>query len=200
MILSDSTIIDRLQAGSIVVRPLDDNDIQPASIDLQLAPEVRVFKSTPGPVIDVTADNSHLLTDELIPQHGPFLLQPGAFALASTVQTVEIPDDILARLDGKSSLGRLGLLVHATAGYIDPGFQGTITLELANATALPITLYRYMRIAQISFMQLTTPALRPYGTPGLGSKYQGQNRPTPSRVDRDFLSQHTPTENREVQP
>lgn len=186
MVLSDATIHSRLEQGSITISPLDPNDVQPASVDLQLAPRIRIFRHIPGALIDVATDNSHLLTDETIPGDQPFLLPPRAFALADTLQTVTIPADLVARLDGKSSLGRLGLLVHATAGYIDPGFHGTITLELSNTTALPITLYRHMRIAQISFMELTTPALRPYGSPGLNSKYQGQSRPTPSRIHHDF--------------
>lgn len=132
MVLSDKTIRDRLDARSVIITPLDENDIQPSSIDLHLAAEISVFQYMPGEIIDVTADNSHLLSEEIIPPDKPFLLQPGDFALASTVESVVIPHDLKASLDGKSSLGRLGLLVHATAGYIDPGFRGTITLELSN--------------------------------------------------------------------
>ena len=189
MVLSDRTLLQRILNHSIVIDPLNPNDVQPASVDLHLAPQVRLLKpAKPGQIINVLADNSHLLTDELIPQSGPFLLQPGAFALASTQERVQIPDDIVARLDGKSSLARLGLLVHATAGYIDPGFRGPITLELSNATTLPITLFRDMKIAQVSFMDLTTAANRPYGTNGLGSKYQDQQGATPSRMHQDFKS------------
>ena len=193
MILSDRTIRERLDSKSIIIAPLDEDDIQPSSVDLHLAPEISVFQERPGEVIDVTADNSHLLTEHVIPRDEPFLLQPGDFALANTVESVVIPDDLKASLDGKSSLGRLGLLVHATAGYIDPGFRGTITLELSNDNKLPITLFRDMPIGQLSFVQLTTAAARPYGSPGLGSKYQNQTRPTPSRINEHFLSRKAKT-------
>ena len=116
----------------------------------------------------------------------PFILQPHTFCLGSTVEAVTLPDDIVARVDGKSSLGRLGLLVHATAGYVDPGWTGQLTLELSNQSQMPIAVYYGMRIAQISFLRLTTPANRPYGSPGLGSKYQGQTGPTPSRIADEF--------------
>ena len=188
MILSDRTIRERLRSKSIIITPLDNDDIQPSSVDLHLAPDISVFQEHPGKVIDVTADNSHLLEENIIPDDGPFLLQPGSFALANTVESVVIPEDLKASLDGKSSLGRLGLLVHATAGYIDPGFRGTITLELSNDNKLPITLFRDMPIGQLSFIQMTTPAERPYGSPGLGSKYQNQDRPTPSRINQHFRS------------
>ena len=189
MVLSDLSITRRIEDGSIVIAPLDPQDIQPASVDLHLAPNIKVFRTCgPGAVIDVAADNDHLLVPQEIPEGQPYLLQPGTFALASTAERFAVPDDLVARLDGKSSLGRLGLLVHATAGYIDPGFRGDITLELSNATGIPITLYRNMRIAQLSFMDLTTPALRPYGSPGLGSKYQDQRETTSSRMNRDFTA------------
>jgi dCTP deaminase len=115
----------------------------------------------------------------------PFILQPGAFCLATTLEVITLPDDIVARVDGRSSLGRLGLLVHATAGYIDPGWTGKLTLELSNQSQMPIALYYGMRVAQISFLTLSSPVDRPYGTPGLGSKYQGQTGPTPSRIWED---------------
>ena len=192
MILSDQSIQDRIEEGSIIISPLDRDDIQPASVDLHLGTEVRLFRTDqPTAIIDVSTDNTHLLTDERIPKNQPFLLGPGSFALASTRETITLPTDTVARLDGKSSLGRLGLLVHATAGYIDPGFHGTVTLELHNATGLPITLFRNMKIAQVSFIQLSTPARRPYGSPGLNSKYQGQTRPTPSLSNQDFITKTT---------
>jgi dCTP deaminase len=122
---------------------------------------------------------------EIIPEE-PFVIQPGSFCLGSTVETITLPDDIVARVDGKSSLGRLGLLVHATAGYVDPGWTGKLTLELSNQSQMPIALYYGMRIAQISFFEMTTPVDRPYGSAELGSKYQGQTGPTPSRISREF--------------
>jgi len=119
----------------------------------------------------------------------PFVIRPGKFCLGSTVESITLPDDIVARVDGKSSLGRLGLLVHATAGYVDPGWTGRLTLELSNQSQMPIALYYGMRIAQISFLRLSTPVDRPYGSPGLGSKYQGQTGPTPSRISEEFERQ-----------
>lgn len=182
-VLNDASILHYIAEGKISITPLDPQDVQPASVDLHLDHHIRVFRTdVSGAVIDVRSDNTHLLTDEEIPENGPFLLQARSFALAQTNESMALAPDVVARLDGKSSLGRLGLLVHATAGFIDPGFHGTITLELSNATTIPITLYRDMKIAQVSFIDLKAPATRPYGSPGLGSKYQGQTLPTPSRV------------------
>ena len=187
MVLSDRTITSRLDSGSIKIDPLNRQDIQPASVDLHLAPSLRIFRSPkPGQYIDVKTNNDHLLYETEIPKDSPHLLLPGTFALARTTERVEIPDDIVAELEGKSSLGRLALFVHATAGYLDPGFRGTITLELTNANIFPITLYRDMEIAQVTFVQLSEPALRPYGHPDLNSKYQDQEDTTPSRADRSY--------------
>ena len=185
-VLSDRTIKEQLAAGRLRIDPLDEAAIQPASVDLRLAREFRVFRSTARGFVDVREPVEDLTEETTIGDGEPFVLQQGNFCLGSTVETVTLPDDIVARVDGKSSLGRLGLLVHATAGYVDPGWTGRLTLELSNQSQMPIALYQGMRIAQISFYTMTTPVERPYGSPELGSKYQGQTGPTPSRISREF--------------
>jgi len=185
-VLSDRTIKEELAAGRLVIEPLDEACIQPASIDLHLGRTFRVFRVTRRPFVDVRQPVDDLTELITIDDEEPFIIQPGAFCLGSTIETVTLPHDIVARVDGKSSLGRLGLLVHATAGYVDPGWTGRLTLELSNQSQMPIALYYGMRIAQISFLRMSTPVDRPYGSPELGSKYQGQTGPTPSRAFQDF--------------
>lgn len=185
-VLSDRTIRERLASGRLAIEPLDEAAIQPASVDLRLSREFRVFRGTSRGHVDVRHPVDDLTEPVTIGADEPFVLQPGTFCLGSTVETITLPDDIVARVDGKSSLGRLGLLVHATAGYVDPGWTGRLTLELSNQSQMPIALYHDMRIAQISFYTLTTPVDRPYGSPELGSKYQGQTGPTPSRISEEF--------------
>ncbi|MDR2492808.1 MAG: dCTP deaminase [Coriobacteriales bacterium] len=182
MVLSDRTIKEELAAGRIVVDPLDVADIQPASIDLCLGDEFRVFRSTRYPFIDPTVSQPGLTELITATRAEPFVLHSGEFALATTRECVTLPDDILGRLEGKSSLGRIGLLIHSTAGYVDPGWTGYLTLELSNVSNLPILLSPGMKIGQISFERMTTPVDRPYGSPMLGSHYQGQVGPTPSRA------------------
>ena len=184
MILSDRSIREELAAGRIVLEPFDDSFVQPASVDVRLDRYFRVFLNHTMPVIDVKVDMPDLT--ELIEVDGqsPFILHPGEFVLGSTLERVRLPDDLVARIEGKSSLGRLGLLIHSTAGFIDAGWDGHITLELSNVANLPITIYPGMKIGQISFFQLTTPAETPYG--GAGSKYQGQRGPTASRIHEEF--------------
>lgn len=187
MVLSDRSIREALDAGRIVIRPLDAADIQPASVDLHLSRRVRVFSNSRQPYIDVRESMERLTELVEIPDESqPFILHPGEFVLGSTVEHIELPEDLVARLEGKSSLGRIGLVIHSTAGFVDPGWKGNLTLELSNLARLPITLYYGMKIGQISFLRLTTPAERLYGAPELGSKYQGQNEPTASRSHRDF--------------
>lgn len=187
MVLSDRTIKEELARGHIVIRPLDQADIQPASVDVHLDNKIRVFRAWQYPyVIDLRMPLDGLTELVTIERETHFSLQPGQFVLASTVEYVEVPDDIMARLEGKSSLGRVGLMIHATAGYVDPGWKGRLTLELSNASTLPILLYPGMKISQISFHRLTTPADRPYGSQGLKSKYQGQVEPTATRAHQDF--------------
>lgn len=184
--LSDRSIREALKAGRIAIEPLDDDAIQPASVDLRLDSAFRIFRSTSRPFVDVQQPVDDLTELVEIAQDEPFVVQPGSFCLGSTVETIGLPDDIVARVDGKSSLGRLGLLVHATAGYVDPGWTGKLTLELSNQSQMPIALYYGMRVCQISFLEMTTAVDRPYGSAGLGSKYQGQTGPTPSRISREF--------------
>ncbi len=184
-VLSDHTIKMMLAEGKIVVEPLGEGCIQPASVDVHLDKHILVFRNSRRPYIDVREDLSDLTEMEEIGDH-PFMLHPGEFVLGSTLEVIEIPDDLVARLEGKSSLGRVGLLIHSTAGYVDPGWKGHLTLELSNVANLPITLYHGMKIGQLSFLQLSTPADVPYGSPELGSKYQGQTVPTASRAYRDF--------------
>ncbi len=189
MILSDRTIREELAAGRIVVEPFDDTCVQPSSIDLRLDRYFRVFLNHTMPVIDVKQNLEDLTRlveiDDTDPDRA-FILHPGEFVLGSTAERVRLPDDLVARLEGKSSLGRLGLLIHSTAGFVDAGWDGHLTLELSNVANLPITLYPGMKIGQISFLQMTTAAEVPYGSKEVGSKYQGQRGPTPSRYFENF--------------
>jgi dCTP deaminase len=182
VVLSDRTIREQLALGRIVVEPHHPDDIQPSSIDLHLGPKFQVFRNSRYPYIDPSVEQDGLTEQVEATVEEPFVLHPGEFVLGATVERVTLPDDIVARLEGKSSLGRLGLLIHSTAGYVDPGWTGTLTLELSNVANLPIVLTPGMAIGQISFMQMTTAVDRPYGSAGLGSKYQGQTDPTPSRA------------------
>ena len=186
MVLSDRTIRDEIASGRLTIEPLDADCIQPASIDLRLDRVFRVFRPTDRAHVDVREPVEDMTELVRIDDEAPFVLQPGEFVLASTLETITLPDDIVARLDGRGSLGRLGLLIHATAGFVDPGWTGKLTLELSNAGRMPIAIYYGMKIAQISFLRLSTPVDRPYGSPGLGSKYQGQQEPTASRAYEDF--------------
>ena len=185
MILSDRSIRESLDSGRIVVDPLGEHALQPASIDIRLDREFRVFRSHRHAYIDIREPVEDLTETERVGDDEPFVLHPGEFVLGSTLERVRLGEDIVARVEGKSSLGRLGLLVHATAGYVDPGWDGYLTMELSNVSNLPIRLYYGMKIGQLSFADLTTPADRPYGSPGLGSRYQGQTGPTASRIHLD---------------
>ena len=186
MLLSDRDIKAELEAGRVGLDPYDPAMIQPSSIDVRLDRYFRLFDNHKYPFIDPAEDQpelTHLVeTDDDL----PFILHPGEFALASTFERVTLPDDVAARLEGKSSLGRLGLLTHSTAGFIDPGFSGHVTLELSNVATLPIKLYPGMKIGQLCLFQLTSPAEHPYGSQQYGSRYQGQRGPTPSRSYLNF--------------
>ncbi|MDA1035538.1 MAG: dCTP deaminase [Chloroflexi bacterium] len=186
MVLSDRTIREELASGRIVIRPLGDGCVQPASVDLHLDRNILIFRNNRVPYIDVRQTNDRLTDMVTMGDDDPFMLHPGEFVLGSTLEHVEVPADLVARLEGKSSLGRIGLLIHSTAGYVDPGWKGHLTLELSNVSQLPITLYHRMKIGQISFLRLTTPADRLYGSAELGSKYQGQVDPTASKVHLDY--------------
>jgi dCTP deaminase len=185
VVLSDRTIARLLEEGRIEIDPYDAALLQPSSVDVRVDRYFRVFRNNLYPFIDVKKAQDDLT--ELVEVDGePFILHPGEFVLGSTLERVRLPDDIVGRLDGKSSLGRLGLLIHSTAGFIDPGWDGHVTLELSNVANLPITIYPEMKIGQLSFVQMTEPADAPYGSGALGSKYQGQKGPTPSRYYRNF--------------
>ena len=186
MILSDKTIREELDAGRIVIDPLGDGCIQPSSVDLHVDRYFRVFLNHTQRVIDVRDDQENLTELVEVVEDEPFILHPGEFVLGSTHERVKLPTDLVARLEGKSSLGRLGLLIHSTAGFVDAGWDGHLTLELSNVANLPITIYPGMKIGQISFLKMTTPADTPYGSAAVGSKYQGQRGPTPSRYYKNF--------------
>ena len=185
MVLSDRTIARLLAEGRIEIDPYDESLLQPSSVDVRVDRYFRVFRNNLYPYIDVKTEQE-ALTELVEVDAEPFVLHPGEFVLGSTLERVRLPDDLVARLEGKSSLGRLGLLIHSTAGFIDPGFDGHVTLELSNVANLPITIYPEMKIGQLSFMQLSEPAASPYGSSALGSKYQGQRGPTPSRYWQNF--------------
>jgi dCTP deaminase len=186
VILSDRSLREAIAAGRLVIDPLDDDAIQPSSIDVRLDNRFRVFYTARHPYIDVRQPMDDLTELVEVKPDDAFILHPGEFVLGSTLEEIGIPPDLAARLEGKSSLGRLGLMTHSTAGFLDPGFVGHVTLELSNVANLPITLYPGMRIGQIAVFQLTTAAERPYGSRGVGSKYQGQRGPTPSRYWENF--------------
>ena len=182
MILSDRTIRQELAAGRIVVRPLYKDCIQPSSIDLHLSSEFRVFKHSSHPVIDVKKKFGEYTELIKVKESEPFIIHPDEFVLGSTIENVEIPGDIVGRLEGKSSLGRLGIIIHATAGYVDPGWKGRLTLEISNVGKIPVTLYPQMRIAQLSFLRMTTPADNVYGSKKTNNRYLNQRGPTESRI------------------
>ncbi len=186
MILSDRSIREELASGRVVIDPLGDEAVQPSSVDLRVDASFRVFANHRYPYIDVREQQPDLTDLIKVPDGEPFVLHPGEFVLGSTYERVALPDDLVARLEGKSSLGRLGLLIHSTAGFVDAGWDGWLTLELSNVATLPIAIYPGMKIGQLAFFQLTTPAERPYGTSALGSKYRGQQGPTASRYFENF--------------
>jgi dCTP deaminase len=186
MVLSDRTIKEELAAGRLRIEPLDPDDVQPASVDVHIDRTFRVFKVSSRPYIDVREPMDDLTDEVTIDHERPFFIHPGEFVLASTLEVVTLPDDILAQVEGKSSLGRIGLLIHATAGFVDPGWHGKLTLELSNVAKMPIALHYAMKIGQLSFLRMSTPVDRPYGSASLRSKYQGQMGPTPSRAYTEF--------------
>ena len=185
-VLSDRDIAAALQTGQIKIEPYDRADLQPSSVDLHLDRTFRVFRNNRYPFIDVRVAQPDLTDLLSVDDNEAFILHPGEFVLGQTVEWVELPDDLVARLEGKSSLGRLGLLIHSTAGYVDPGWKGKLTLELSNVAKLPIALYFGMKIGQISFLTMSSRVERPSGSAGLGSKYQGQSEPTASAFFEDF--------------
>ena len=186
MLLSDRDILAELDSGRVQLDPLTRDMIQPSSIDVRLDKFFRLFDNHKYAVIDPAEEQPELTHFVEVPAGEPFILHPGEFVLGSTYEQVSLPDDVAARLEGKSSLGRLGLLTHSTAGFVDPGFSGHVTLELANVATLPIKLYPGMKIGQLCFFRLSSPAEHPYGSEKYGSRYQGQRGPTPSRSYANF--------------
>ena len=186
MVLSDHTIRAEIEAGRIVIDPFDGGLIQPSSVDVRVDRKFRVFHNSRHPYIDVRKPMEDLTELVEVAGDAPFVLHPGEFVLGQTLECVTLPDDIVARLEGKSSLGRLGLLIHSTAGFIDPSWHGNLTLELSNVANLPITIYHGMPIGQISFMRMDGPVEHAYGAREAGSKYQGQAEPTASRFYLNF--------------
>lgn len=186
MLLSDRDIRAETDAGRVVLDPWDPEMVQPSSVDVRMDKWFRLFDNHKYPVIDPAADQPDLTRlIEVEPEEG-FVLHPGEFVLGSTLETITLPDDLAARVEGKSSLGRLGLLTHATAGFVDPGFSGHVTLELSNVATLPIRLWPGMKVGQLCFFRLSSPAEHPYGSATYGSHYQGQRGPTASRSFANF--------------
>ena len=186
MFLSDKSFKSEIEKGSLIVKPFDPACVQPASIDLKLSNEFRVFKHTNHALIDIKENFGEYTELLKIDDGDRFVLHPGEFVLGSTIEWVEVPQHLVGRIEGKSSLGRLGVIVHATAGFVDPGFKGKLTLEISNVGKIPIALYPGMRIAQFSVIQLTEPAETSYGDSRLNSKYQGQEGPVESQIHKNY--------------
>ncbi len=186
MLLSDRDIRAEVESGRVRLEPFDPSMVQPSSVDVRLDRFFRVFENHRYPHIDPAVEQAELTREVDAADDEPFILHPGEFVLGSTYETVTLPDDVAARVEGKSSLGRLGLLTHATAGFIDPGFSGHVTLELSNVATLPIKLYPGMKVGQLCFFRLSSPSEHPYGSSVSGSHYQGQRGPTPSRSYANF--------------
>jgi dCTP deaminase len=186
VLLSDSDIRSYVASGRVRLKPWDPEMVQPSSVDIHLDRFFRLFDNHKYPVVDPAADQPELTRLIEVSADGEFVLHPGEFVLGATYERVTLADDVAARLEGKSSLGRLGLLTHSTAGFIDPGFSGHVTLELSNTATLPIKLYPGMKVGQLCFFQLSSPAERPYGAGATGSRYQGQRGPTASRSHLNF--------------
>jgi dCTP deaminase len=188
-ILSDKTIKEYLKQGKIGFEPLhDEKQIQPSSVDMRLGDEFKVFKVIRKPYIDPEdeEDIASYMESMIVPEGEAFIIHPNEFALATTLEYVKVPDDLVARVEGRSSMGRLGVTMHVTAGFIDPGFEGKITLEISNIGAMPVALYPGQRVCQIVFETMTTPSELPYGHPERNSKYMGQTRPESSRIKQDY--------------
>ena len=181
MLLSDRDIRTEITAGRVAVEPFAESMVQPSSVDVRLDRFFRVFENHKYSVIDPSIEQSELTREDVVEPNEHFILHPGEFVLASTYEIITLPDDIAGRLEGKSSLGRLGLLTHSTAGFIDPGFSGHITLELSNVANLPVKLFPGMKIGQLCLIKLSSPAEHPYGSAVYASRYQGQRGPTASR-------------------
>lgn len=187
MLLSDRDIATEISTGRVKVEPFEEKMIQPSSLDVRLDRFFRVFENHKYSVIDPSLEQAELTREVAVAPEDHFILHPGEFVLASTYEIITLPNDIAGRLEGKSSLGRLGLLTHSTAGFIDPGFSGHITLELSNVANLPVKLFPGMKIGQLCLIKLTSAAQHPYGSALYGSRYQGQRGPTPSKSWLNFF-------------
>jgi dCTP deaminase len=197
MVLSDRSIREELEGGGIVIDPLGDGALQPSSVDLRVDRYFRVFRNDTTPYIDPKQPQEDLTELVEVADGDAFILHPGEFVLGSTLERVALDSAIVARLEGKSSLGRLGLLIHSTAGFVDAGWDGHLTLELSNVANLPIAIYPGMKVGQISFLRMTSEAEQPYGTAAKRSKYQGQRGPTPSRYYLNFRDREEPASGKE---
>ena len=186
MLLSDRDIRAEIDGGRVRLQPYDESMVQPSSIDVRLDKFFLLFDNHKYPFIDPAEDQPDLTRMIEVERDEPFILHPGEFVLGSSFEVVTLPDDLAARLEGKSSLGRLGLLTHSTAGFVDPGFSGHVTLELSNVATLPIKLWPGMKVGQLCFFRLSSPAENPYGSAKYGSRYQGQRGPTASRSFQNF--------------
>lgn len=191
MILSDKTIKELIKSKKLVVAPFDQGLVQPSSYNLRLAKTFRIFKNTKHAFLDVRKPVADFMELISVKDDEPVIIHPREFVLGESIEYFEFPNDIVGRLEGKSSLARLGIIIHTTAGFFDPGFKGTATLEISNLANIPIALYPGMKIGQMSFHYLSTPADVPYGSKKLGSKYQGQKGPTESRLFREFVGSHS---------
>lgn len=187
MVLSDKSIKELIASKKLVISPYDPDLIQPSSYNLRLANTIRLFRNIKQAFLDVRKPVSDFMEIIKVKDDEPIIIHPREFILGETLEYFEIPDDLVGRLEGKSSLGRIGIIIHSTAGYVDPGFKGTLTLEISNLANIPIALYPKMKIAQMSFHFLSTPAEVPYGSTKLGSKYQGQRGPTESKLFKEFV-------------
>ncbi len=185
MILSDVDIKREIKQKRLVVSPFNSKSVQPASYDVTLGSEFRIFKNSQKAYLDIKEDFSGFMELIKIPSGKPLIVHPGEFLLGTTLEKFKLPDNLVAQLMGRSSIGRLGIIVHATAGFVDPGFEGYLTLEMTNVANIPIALYPGMRIGQVSFTRLSSPAKNPY-SPKRGSKYSGQKGPTVSKIWKDF--------------
>ncbi|WP_106507522.1 dCTP deaminase [Brachybacterium timonense] len=194
MLLSDRDIRDQIEAGRVELDPYDPQMVQPASVDVRIDRFFRQFDNHKYAMIDPAQEQAELTREIVMDPDEPYMLHPGEFVLASTYERITLPDDVAARLEGKSSLGRLGLLTHSTAGFIDPGFTGHITLELSNMATLPVALWPGMKVGQLCFFRLSSPAERPYGSAGNLNRYLGQRGPTPSRSALNFHRTRIPVE------
>ena len=194
MLISDRDIRQEIADGRIVLEPYDESMIQPASVDVRIYRFFRLFDNHKYPHIDPAQRQEDLTRLVEVAPNEPFILHPGEFVLGSTYEKVTLPDDVAARLEGKSSLGRLGLLTHSTAGFIDPGFSGHVTLELSNMATLPIMLWPGSKVGQLCFFRLSSPTEHPYGSGAYGNRYQGQRGPTASRSYLNFHQTMIPTE------